>query len=98
MDHSRRSHLDVVQSMTDAKATLRTSHDLSFEAARRDTNNDIPIWAWEKVLTDKCQARLGEMAAAVDDEANIEYESRLTDKCWEKYEVVISREGKFFME
>lgn len=53
------------------QAILHASHELSFETARTDANDYMQIWAWEGTLYEKIQPWSGKVAAAADDEVNI---------------------------
>lgn len=86
---STRSDADVVPSIANPETTLRTSYDLSLETSSMDLNDKIPILTSEVVLDDENLLWSGEVAAAADDEANIEHNSHLRKYCPEGNEDVI---------
>lgn len=76
---SKRSHNDIATSMKNPEGALRAFHALSFEMAGTDANDDILISAWKVSLNNEIQPLSGKVRNTVDDEANIEHESRPTD-------------------
>lgn len=78
MNRSTQYNSNVVQSMVITESALCPLHDPSFKTLRMDINKDIQILEWEVVLNDESQPKFQEVTAPVDDEANSEYEKRLT--------------------
>lgn len=75
MNQSTRSNLDVVLSMASCEAALCAPHNLSFEMARRDTNDNIPISKLEVALNDENQPWSREVATAARKEGPAEQEN-----------------------
>lgn len=80
--------------MTIPKAALTPSHDPPIGMVRADVKDAIPVSPSELGLNDKRNPWSVELAAAGDDEANIEQESRLTENRCKGNRDVIAQEGK----
>lgn len=80
------------------KLALGASQDPSFETARYDAHDDVPISAWEGPLYHKSDRYSMRASAPSVYETNIEHESRHTEICCEENENVIEREVKCFMK
>lgn len=82
--HSKRWTSDAVPSTINPVAVSRTSYNQSFETVMTNVNDDIQILAWEVALNDKMQHCSREAAAAADDVAKFEHESRHTETAGRK--------------
>lgn len=82
----------VIQSVTSPEAELCPSHDLSFETARMDANDDILISTRRVVMNDKSQSGSEEVAEAARKELPIEQQILHTETHREENENVMTRE------
>lgn len=82
----------MVTPMTNPEPTMSTSHDLSLEAVRTDTNDDVPILEREAALNDESEPRSGEVAAIASDDPDVQYENRSKERCRTNDEYVIANE------
>lgn len=56
-----------------------TSCDWSFKAVRTDANYNVPLSAWKTSLIDESEPSPGEVAAAANEDLNIDNENRVVE-------------------
>lgn len=54
---------DGVPSMMNPEVALHASHDSSFETARSNENDDIPLWVWKVALYEEIKPQAEKLAA-----------------------------------
>lgn len=86
------SHLDVVPPMTIPQALLYVSRELSFDKTQNDTNDKIPILAWEVAWWEERTLTLAGWATKVHNYAPVHFENRRIESHWTNEENMIARE------
>lgn len=94
MNHSPRWHTDVASSLTIFKATLLASQRPSFEMARNDEHENIPISTWEETLNKECALTPAVVATKDHEEANVEVENCQIKNCRTNEKDPIGQEAK----
>lgn len=87
----------MVSTIMNPKAALHNSQDPSFEKARIEANDNIPISARRVALKDESAPWTGEMATAANVEPHIKHEN-CQESIGTKNEDVVAREVKFFIK